>query len=171
MSIESYFDAAKMQSILSLAVPTTIAVLSVSGFFPRFGLSRALFIALRSKLFPLNLIPRSSRHNEVKVFQSMLMALESDQFIVVTGPTGVGKSLLIDTALFRQCGVMKMSVNGGASVKKIISDALTKATGIQASFLDKENNWARVLLFYKLFSSGVPPTLVFFFCIFSEHLY
>ena len=139
---------------LSFVIPTT-AVLSVSGIFPRVGPARALVIALRSKLFPLKLNPRSQRLSELNLLQDALKALESNRFIVVTGPTGIGKSLLIDTALFHHWGVIKMSVSGGASVDKIIADALTKATGIQSTFLNKEYSWSRVLFFYKLFSRGV----------------
>jgi hypothetical protein len=86
----------------------TLALVSAAGL-PLVGPGRALTLGWRSyfkSTHPMSV--RSSDVNELKYF---LVRMKRGSFITYTGGKGLGKSCLIDTALNRLVGVVKISVS------------------------------------------------------------
>ena len=86
-----------------------LALISVSGAVPRFGLVRAVTLGWRSyfkKTYPL-----SVRKSEIQQLNDYIIWMEKGSYITVIGGKGNGKSCLIDTTLNGQHGVVKISVS------------------------------------------------------------
>ncbi len=74
------------------------------------GLVRALSVGFKSYFKTSH--PLSIRASEVKLLSDSLLTMEEGSFyIVVTGRKGNGKTCLIDTALNRHLGVVKITVS------------------------------------------------------------
>ena len=82
---------------------------SVAGFIPRVGLVRALSLGFKS--YFKTTYPLSVRKSDLKQFSDSILLMEKGKYITVTGGKGVGKTCLIDTALNRHLGVVKISVS------------------------------------------------------------
>ena len=82
---------------------------SVAGFIPRVGLVRALSLGFKSYFKTTN--PLSVRKPEIKQLNDSILNIKRGIYIVVTGGKGNGKTCLIDTALNRHFGVVKISVS------------------------------------------------------------
>ena len=82
----------------------------------RVGPGRALGRALRSRLFR-SAAPRSLRLKDVQSLRSALNMLAPQSYIVVSGPKGVGKTCVIDTATERTCGIVGVSVAPGTKME------------------------------------------------------
>mmetsp|Transcript_8752 Transcript_8752/g.26369 ORF Transcript_8752/g.26369 Transcript_8752/m.26369 type:complete len:391 (+) Transcript_8752:592-1764(+) len=128
-----------------------VSVVVSSGLVPRVGLGRAAGLALRSKLFPLRPHTLSRRSADVSALTAAVEHLERGNYIVVTGPMGVGKSTVVETALWRTCGVVRTTVQGDTHEDAIVSTALAEiARTRQHSYLDPRLNAGRVRFFYDL---------------------
>jgi hypothetical protein len=131
--------------------------------FVRVGPGRALSLALRSRLFRRP-YPFTARTEELQELQELLTTKSSGQYIVVMGPKGVGKTVLVRSAT-ATCGVVDVEVGGGASDEKILRDAYSAIVKppFKLDILDPAPSALRVLRFYKLFSafSRQSPTIVF----------
>ena len=80
-----------------------------AGFIPRVGLVRALSLGFRSYL--KTTYPLSVRASEIKQLNDSILLMKKGSYITVTGGKGNGKTCLIDTALNRNLGVVKISVS------------------------------------------------------------
>ena len=102
----------------------------------------------------------TSRTEELEMLRAALMIKTKPMYVVVTGPKGVGKTVLVRSAT-ATCGVVDINVPPGSSSDKILGDAysaIVKPT-IKYSFLSYERMALRVLWFYNLFARQ-PPTIV-----------
>lgn len=132
----------------------------VAGLLPRVGLGRAIGLALRSKIFPVKLRTISHRTADVSVVKTALEWLARQNYVVVTGPMGSGKSTVVETALWRTCGVVRMTGYGDMTAEEVIKAALAEVAGTSEFFyLDPHLNAARVLFFYNLLRPK-PPIVV-----------
>ena len=86
-----------------------VALFSVAGAIPRFGIGRALVVGWRS--YPFKTYPLSVRRDEIQLLNDSIKSLEKGSYITVIGGKGDGKSCLIDTCLNRHFGVVKTSVS------------------------------------------------------------
>ena len=86
-----------------------LALGSVAGFIPRVGLVRALSLGFKS--YFKTTYPLSVRKSELKQFSASVLLMDRGEYITVTGGKGIGKTCLIDTALNRHLGVVKISVS------------------------------------------------------------
>lgn len=102
----------------------------------------------------------SQRDIEVTKLQKSLSAIADDQFMVINGPKGVGKSCLADTAMRGGWGVVHVTVGSGDSLKDITAATWRAITRSQMSATyDHTASAQRVLLFHKIFFR-VPAAVV-----------
>jgi hypothetical protein len=137
-----------------------VTVASISGIAPRIGPGRALYIAFRSKVTPYR--------GELSVRKELIPQLISlskfrrQNYVVVTGPKGVGKSCLIDTAFQNTCGVARIQVKSGLDENAIVDAALRELTGLSSRFsvANPYVNARRVVFWYRLLSRGDSPIII-----------
>ncbi len=110
-------------SVAALAAPPAAVV----GLIPRLGPGRAAVLALASRLF-LRASPASQRALDVHRLRVMLATARKDQYVVVAGPKGVGKTCLVETATQFACGVVAVRVPAGTPEDKILADVFTALT-------------------------------------------
>ena len=85
-------------------------VIAGIGATSKVGLIRALHVGFKSKfLSPLSV--RSVRILDIVNLKQILSSLSAGEYISVLGDKGFGKTLLINTALENQCGVLNVSVS------------------------------------------------------------
>ena len=123
------------------------------------GPSRAFSLALRSQLFRCP-NPMTSRMEELQELRPTLMTKTKPQYVVVTGPKGVGKTVLVQSAT-ATCGVVDVNISPGSSCKEILFDAYSTIARptIRYSLLSYEPMALQVLWFYNLFTRQ-PPTII-----------
>ena len=110
-------------SVAALAAPPAAAF----GLVPRLGPGRAAVLALTTRLF-LRASPASQRALDVQQLRTMLATAHKDQYVVVAGPKGVGKTCLVETATQFACGVVAVRVPAGTPEDKILADVFTALT-------------------------------------------
>eukprot|EP01012_Entosiphon_sulcatum_P026523 TRINITY_DN3199_c0_g1_i10.p1 TRINITY_DN3199_c0_g1~~TRINITY_DN3199_c0_g1_i10.p1 ORF type:complete len:373 (-),score=47.98 TRINITY_DN3199_c0_g1_i10:56-1174(-) len=103
----------------AVAVP---AVAVAAGY--RTGAEAALMLALRSRFVTLG--TKSSRP-EVRVLHARIYALRSrrvssENYMVLMGQKGVGKTCALDTVLHRTCGVVRITVSPGTAADDIVAN-------------------------------------------------
>jgi len=86
-----------------------ILSLSLIGVLPKAGLGRAIIVHYKS--FFAKASPLSVRVKEIAELKHKIDVLQPSHYILVTGGKGLGKSCLINTALHRRCGVIKIRVS------------------------------------------------------------
>lgn len=130
------------------AINTVLHVLHV----PRIGLGRAWTVGLRSIWNSLWLPKTSQRTALVSKVRDDIRHIEAEQYIVVTGPKGVGKSLLVETAVRWRPGVVTVRVPAGAAEREITNEAFAKFANlpISPSSAFSESSAIRVLKVHKL---------------------
>lgn len=111
------------KDILPVLIPGALS-LSVSGFFPKIGPGRALWIGIRSR-FALNAYPESIRFQDLERVKSYIFDKNFGQgYLVVTGQKGVGKTCLVNTALNKTSGVIRIKALPNHTEDVIINNAL-----------------------------------------------
>ena len=135
------------------APPAAFAV----GLVPRVGPMRAIVLALSTRFRRAPEV--SQRANELHTLRSMLTTVQKDQYVVVSGPKGIGKTCLVDTALQRTAGVVSVRVAAGTSEKEIMAGAFKAITRSSISFLDHSAS-ARRVLWWHHFLFRQPATVV-----------
>ena len=133
-------------SVAALAAPPAAVVL---GLVPRLGPGRAAVLALTSRLF-LRASPASQRACDVQRLRAMLSTARKDQYVVVAGPKGVGKTCLVETATRFTCGVVAVRVPAGTAEKDILADVFTAVTRYYIRALDLSGSARRVLWWHHL---------------------
>ena len=133
--------------ILTALVPPAAVV--VLGFGPRAGPGRAFMLAARSWFHVARKV--SQRDDATSTLRGMLQNLGEDQYIVVTGQKGIGKSVVVDTATQRTCGVVSVHVAPGTSQEAIVAKALSKVANSRVGFIDPLPSVTRVLWWYGRF--------------------
>ena len=72
-------------SLAAIAAPPA----AFAGLVPRLGPMRAIVLALSTRFRRVQDV--SQRANEVHTLRSMLSTVQKDQYVVVSGPKGIGK--------------------------------------------------------------------------------
>ena len=140
-------------SLAAIAAPPA----ALAGLMPRVGPMRATVLALSTRFSRAQDL--SQHATELHTLISMLSAVQRDQYVVVAGPKGVGKTCMVDTALQFTVGVVSVRVAAGASEKEILTDAFKAVTRSNLSFLD-HNAGARRVLWWHHFLFRVPATVI-----------
>jgi hypothetical protein len=102
--------------------------LGIATFAPKMGPGRAGFIALRSLVKPLG-GSITARSSELEFLRTYL--LEGDwgySYIAVTGPKGVGKTCLIESATHRCVGVVNVNISAGLSDSQVKEEVMRQVT-------------------------------------------
>ena len=135
-------------------------VASISGIAPRLGPGRALSIAVRSKVTPYR--GELSVRNELIPQLISMSKYRRQNYVVVTGPKGIGKSCLVDTAFRNTCGVSRVDVEAAMTKREIVDAALREFTGLSSrfSFANPHVNARRVVFWYRLLSRGDSPIII-----------
>jgi hypothetical protein len=127
------------------------------GLAPRLGPGRAIALALGSRFsHPAR---ASQRGGDVAALRALLASARDDQYVVVAGPKGVGKTCLVETATAATCGVVSVRVEAGASEKAIIADAFSAVTRCYLLTLGQRDG-ARRVLWWHAFLFRAPATVV-----------
>ena len=132
-------------SVAALAAPPAVAF----GLLPRLGPGRAAALALASRLF-LRASPASQRAVEVQRLRVMLASARKDQYVVVAGPKGVGKTCVVETATQHTFGVVAVRVPAGTPEDKILADVFTALTRYYIRSLNLSGSARRVLWWHHL---------------------
>ena len=90
-----------------LGIGCSLAI--ASAIIPPVGIGRALTLGWRSYFRKNN--PLSARTSEIRKITKSLVSMEKGSYLTVIGEKGEGKTCLIDTALNRQHGVVKIDVS------------------------------------------------------------
>ena len=137
---------ANIATIASVIIPAT-AVLA--GVVPRVGPGRALALAVRSWVRRADIV--SQRDDATHTLRGMLRNLGEDQYIVVTGQKGIGKTVIVNTATQYTCGVVDVTVEPGTPHKAIVMSALSEIANSRVGFIDPRPSVRRVLWWYGWF--------------------
>lgn len=100
-----YVASSIASSDATLCVGAALAI----GAIPRVGVVRALTLGWKSYFKTVS--PMSVRKSEMERLNDALLRMHRGSYVVVTGGTQYGKTCMIDTALHRQHGVVKISVS------------------------------------------------------------
>ena len=147
--------ASIVASIAALAAaPAAIAL----GVVPRVGPGRAFILALDSRLF-LRAKPVSQRKEELSKLRKVLSNAHTDQYVVVVGPKGVGKTCVVNTATEKTFGVVSVRVPAGTPETTIMTDVFTAITRCNPRIMDLSASTGRVLWWHQLIFR-TPATVV-----------
>ena len=89
----------------------------------RVGPGRAFVLGFKS-YFQRSTNPLSVRTSVVARIQNKMSLADTDNFVVVYGPKGVGKTVAVATAFRGQMGVVHANINAGDSAERIVQKAL-----------------------------------------------
>jgi hypothetical protein len=117
-----------------LVASVGFTLLSMGGMTPRLGPLRAAGLALRSRF--TRVVPQSVRP-EVKELVTLVSSLQGEEFILVSGAKGIGKTCAVSTALQKTMGVVFVSVYPAESTTEIQNRALAAIAGLRSV----ENRW------------------------------
>ena len=105
---------------------TSFSLIAGTGFAPRVGPMRAFVLALRSK-FRASANPFTNRDSELKRLRSLMgvtvnlcKVVSRQQYVVVFGHNGFGKSCLVNSATSRTCGVVRIEVDSSEKADGIV---------------------------------------------------
>ena len=154
LSLESLSYVASLAA--SAAVVLSPAVALAAGA-PRAGPGRALVLGLTSKL--LRSHPATDRAADALSLRAKVSTAAAYNYIVVSGPKGVGKTQLINAVLGNDFGVEHLDVAPATGHKDLVNDALRTVARTGYFTFDPAPSARRVLFFHKLFF-GAPVTVV-----------
>jgi hypothetical protein len=133
-------------SLAAIAAPPAAAL---AGLVPRLGPMRAIVLALSTRFRRAQDV--SQRVDDVRTLHSMLSSVQKAQYVIVSGPKGVGKTCLVDTTLQYTVGVVSVRVAAGTNEKEIVADTFKAITRSNISFLDHTASARRVLWWHHVF--------------------
>jgi hypothetical protein len=147
----------KLEIGLSL-IPISLGAFVFTGL--RVGPGRAAVLALRSLCRPAPR-PLSIRSKEVAILSGFLRSSHwEDEYIAVTGPKGVGKSCLINTATAHTAGVVHVTVAPGASDETVKGMVMRAVTHQPWTVQDPERTFRRVIFWHRVLTLGKSPVVV-----------
>ena len=153
-SMESFSQMVTIvASLAAIAAPPA----ALAGLVPRLGPMRAIVLALSTRFRRAQDV--SQRTTELHSLRSMLSSVQKAQYVIVSGPKGVGKTCLVDTTLQYTFGVVSVRVAAGANEKEIMADTFKAITHSNISFLDHSGGARRVLWWHHFFFR-IPVTVV-----------
>ena len=133
-------------SVAAILAPPVIVA---AGVVPRVGPLRALVLGLSSRIF-LRANPVSQRTQEVASLRSFLASKHKDQYGIVAGPKGIGKTCVVDTATEATSGVVSVGVEPGTSHNAILFDVFTAITNTNPRMVEPRASARRVLWWHSL---------------------
>eukprot|EP01031_Cornospumella_fuschlensis_P030368 gene30368-36692_t len=151
--VENFLTNVPLDSAMIPALVAASAVILARGSV------RAVSLALHSKLFRRMPVTPSIRTEDLAKLNYILKTPTRPQnYTVVFGPKGVGKSLLVDTATAHQFGVFNVDTWHSQTSETIVKEVLNTLTANRLSLLfDPTSKARRVLFFYRLLP--LPPPL------------
>ena len=141
-------------SIAAVAAPPAV----VAGLVPRVGPGRAFVLGLSSRIF-LRAKTVSQRTVEVEKMRTALSNANRDQYVVVAGPKGVGKTCIVETATERTFGVVSVYVQAGKSHDDIKATVFTAITRCSPCTVELSASARRVAWWHR-FIFRTPVTIV-----------
>ena len=147
-----FFEIFSQMVPVILPFLTATTVFTSLPFAPKIGFGRACMLGIRSIFFkPLT---QSQRKSDIEIILRKYVnnkSLQPDQYLVVQGQKGIGKTCVIETALQRTFGVSFMgSVPPETKQDLITSQALTSITNISVNFINRKRSAERVIWWYQL---------------------
>jgi hypothetical protein len=145
-------------SIMVLAVPPA----AVCGMLPRLGPGRAIVLALNTYR-PSFFSPHtdvSQRVDDVRTLRDRVKTVRKGQYMIVSGPKGVGKTSIVDTALQSMFGVVPIRVSGLETKTDIEAETLKAITRCYLRMMDRTVSAKRVLWWHHLLFR-TPVTVLF----------
>jgi hypothetical protein len=129
-------------------------------FGPRLGPLRALSIAIKSKYGPAVLHP-SLHHDLVsRVKNNLRRSQGGHRYAALTGPKGIGKSLVIQTALQRTAGVLAVTAAPGDNSTTIVNNALDRIVDHKLKLLPNHSAAIRIIFWHRVFTFGYSPIIL-----------
>ena len=124
------------------SIPATIVVNTIIPM--RIGIGRAIVLAGKSKFFnkPNVLSSRKIDYERIKCMVNT--RTDSGAFLIVTGPRGVGKTRVIETALARRIGVAIVPISPSATNDQILQAVYREVTGIPYKNIETKPSTLRV---------------------------
>jgi len=144
--------AKELLPLFAIAQPVTASM----GLLPKLGPGRAVFLATRSRL---RFGPPTLRHRELAILGQTRESLLPQQYLVLTGAKGVGKSYLIDAHLSRTAGVAYVDVAPGKQMEDIVKSTWEEVTGSHPTIFPVEPTVKRILFCYRY---SLSPSLLYF---------
>ena len=133
---------------------------SATGLTPRIGPGRAFWIALRSR-FAYKPNPESLRGEEIGILRSRIAQKEFGQeYFVITGEKGVGKTCFIKTVTRNTPGVITVEALPSDDGHAIIGTVLRELTGLRFDFFRPFHSAKRVVFWHRVFTFGRSPIVV-----------
>ena len=142
-------------SIAAVAAPPAVVV---AGLVPRVGPGRAFVLGLSSRIF-LRAKTVSQRTKEVEKMRTALSNANKDQYVVVAGPKGVGKTCIVETATERTFGVMSVRVPAATPEHTIMANVFTAVTRCNPRTVELSASARRVAWWHR-FIFRTPVTIV-----------
>lgn len=134
---------------VSLSALLSPAVAAAAGVVPRVGPGRALILGLTSRF--LRSYPPTQRSADAKSLSVMIKSAASDNYIVVTGPKGVGKTRLFNSVVGNYFGVIQLSVAPATMHDALVTNVLRAVARIQYMTFDSIASAVRISWFHQFF--------------------
>lgn len=132
-------------------------VISVAGslwYIFRRGPYRAIKLGISSMRWKAPV--HSIRAREIEQVKSKLAYSGIEDFVVVVGPKGVGKTCIVDTALEKRPGVLRLSVPSGKGKEDILHDVFGACSGSHSDLDSKKFNSECVLKWHNRIFPSYP---------------
>lgn len=142
-------------SMAAVAAPPAVVA---AGLVPRVGPGRAIMLGLSSRLF-LRAETVSQRRVEVEKVRMALSNANKDQYVVVAGSKGVGKTCIVETVTERTFGVVSVDVQPGKSHDEIKANVFTAVTRCNPRRVELSASARRVAWWHR-FIFRTPVTVV-----------
>jgi len=133
-------------SVAALLAPVGAA----AGVIPRVGPGRALILGITSRFF-LRSYPCTQRVAEANSLRAKIASAAADNYIVVAGPKGVGKTRLVNAVVGNDFGVIQLSVAPATTHNTLVADVLRAVARTQFLTFDPTSSALRVAWFHRLF--------------------
>ena len=135
--------------VVSVAAILAPAGAAAAGVVPRAGPGRALVLGLTSRFF--RFYPASQRVADARKLNAFILAAASDNYIVVSGPKGVGKSRLVNSVVGNYFGVIHVSAAAATGHDELVNKVLREVARTHFLITDPAPSALRVAWFHKLF--------------------
>ena len=140
--------ASSVVSVAAILAPAGAAAAGVV-VVSRAGPGRALVLGLTSRF--LRFYPASQRVADARKLNAFILAAASDNYIVVSGPKGVGKSRLVNSVVGNYFGVIHVSAAAATGHDELVNKVLREVARTHFLITDPAPRALRVAWFHKLF--------------------
>ena len=141
----------------ALGISVAAPVLSKLGV--RVGPGRAFVLGFKS-YFQRSTNPSSVRTSTVAEIQYKSSLVRKDNFLIVYGPKGVGKTVAVATAFRGQMGVIHINISAGDDAEKIVRKALGAVSNVPNTFTSVDYSGPRVIFWYQLIFRHYPLVIL-----------